>query len=566
MLFFFARSMKNRIKPFIGPLLIAIGFLLVMLSPYIRLRFDLSEEKKFTIAASSIELLRQQDAPIRIKVFLGGNKLPAGFKRMEKALDELLLDLKSNSSQGIEIEKIDVYKEYPDESTRQKIIFELDSLGIPPTNVVNNEDGKQVQQLVFPGVLIEKGDAQIGVLLLKGNKLSSPQQMLNQSVEGMEYEIMQGIAAISETERKKIGFFLDYSHVPAIKQIDLISSLKKRYDLYPVDLAASPTLDGLDAICVIQPDRKFSEADQYKIDQFLVKGGKAIFLLDGIRVDTVANQGLVVTPIDLGLQNLLFRYGIRLNSDLVKDAQLSGTIPLAVGNFGNKPSIELMPWPAFPLLQGNPSSVITRNLDAVYGHFVSSLDSVKGASYLQKTALLKTSPYTQVQQAPATLPFSASGKEFDPKNYVSGSRVIAYLVEGKFVSAFRNRILPSDSLSKSFVGASGIAGGIVIVGDGDVALNGVDLETKRPWGLGFDPFSKHTYANKDFLLNSFHYLLDDGQAMMARNKTVSLRPLDKVKVKSERVYWQWVNLLIPLGFGIIVSALVIWYRKRKFNA
>ena len=565
MLFLFARSMKNRIKPFIGLLLIALGILLVGLSPYIRLRFDLSEEKKFTLSASSIDLLRQQDAPIRIKVFLGGDKLPAGFKRMEKALDELLLDLKMNSSQGIEIEKIDVYEEYPDESARQKIIFQLDSLGIPPTNVVNNEDGKQVQQLVFPGVLIEKGDAQIGVLLLKGNKLSSPQEMLNQSVEGMEYEIMQGIASISQQVRKKIGFFLDYSHVPAIKQIDLISSLKKRYDLYPVDLSASPTLDGLDAICVIQPDRKFSEADQYKIDQFLVKGGKAVFLLDGIRVDTVANQGLVATPIDLGLQNLLFRYGIRVNSDLVKDAQLSGTIPLAVGNFGNKPSIELMPWPAFPLLQGNPSSVITRNLDAVYGHFVSSIDTVKGAPYLQKTALLKTSPYTQVQQAPATLPFSASGKEFDPKNYVAGSRVIAYLVEGKFVSAFRNRILPFDSLSKSFVAASGTAGGIVVVGDGDVALNGVDLETKSPWGLGFDPFSKHTYANKDFLLNSFHYLLDDGQAMMSRNKTVSLRPLDKAKVKSERAYWQWVNLLIPLGFGILVSAVVIWYRKRKYN-
>lgn len=565
MLFLFERSMKNRIKPFIGLLMIAMGILLIGLSPYIRLRFDLSEEKKFTLSASSIESLRQQDAPIRIKVFLVGDKLPAGFKRMEKALDELLLDLKSTSSQGIEIEKIDVYEAYPDESARQKIIFELDSLGIPPTNVVNNEDGKQVQQLVFPGVLIEKGDAQIGVLLLKGNKLSSPQEMLNQSVEGMEYEIMQGIASISQQDRKKIGFFLDYSHVPAIKQIDLISSLKKRYDLYPVDLSASPTLDGLDAICVIQPDRKFSEADQYKIDQFLVKGGKAVFLLDGIRVDTVANQGLVATPIDLGLQNLLFRYGIRLNSDLVKDAQLSGTIPLAVGNFGNKPSIELMPWPAFPLLQGNPISVITRNLDAVYGHFVSSIDTVKGASYLQKTALLKTSPYTQVQQAPATLPFSASGKEFDPKNYVAGSRVIAYLVEGKFVSAFRNRILPFDSLSKSFVATSGNAGGIVVVGDGDVALNGIDLETKSPWGLGFDPFSKHTYANKDFLLNSFHYLLDDGQAMMSRNKTVNLRPLDKVKVKSERAYWQWLNLLIPLGFGILVSAGVIGYRKRKYH-
>ncbi|NBW03511.1 MAG: hypothetical protein EBR87_07360, partial [Cytophagia bacterium] len=215
--------MKNWIKPFLGPLLIAMGILLVGLSPYIRLRFDLSEEKKFTIAASSIELIRQQDAPIRIKVFLGGNKLPAGFKRMEKALNELLLDLKSNSSQGIEIEKIDVYEEYPDESARQKIIFQLDSLGIPPTNVVNNEDGKQVQQLVFPGVLIEKGDAQIGVLLLKGNKLSSPQEMLNQSVEGMEYEIVQAIQSLTDGPRKKIGFFLDHSHVPAVRQLDLIA-------------------------------------------------------------------------------------------------------------------------------------------------------------------------------------------------------------------------------------------------------------------------------------------------------------------------------------------------------
>jgi gliding-associated putative ABC transporter substrate-binding component GldG len=557
--------MKKRIQPFIGYILVAIGLLLLLLSPYIRLRFDLSEEHKFTLSAASVELIRQQDSPIKIQVFLVGNQLPAGFKRMEKALDELLLDLKSYSSQGIEIEKIDLYTEYADESARQKMIFNLDSLGIPPTNVVNNEDGKQVQQLVFPGVLIKKGDLQIGVLLLKGNKLSSPQEILNQSVEGMEYEIMQGIASLSEKARKKIGFFLDYSHVPAIKQIDLISALKKRYDLYPVDLSASPTLDGLDAICVIQPDRKFSEADQYKIDQFIVKGGKAIFLLDGIRVDTVANQGLVATPLDLGLQNLLFRYGIRLNSDLVKDAQLSGTIPLAVGNFGNKPSIELMPWPAFPLLQGNPSSVITRNLDAVYGHFVSSLDTIKGASFIKKTALLKTSPYTQVQQAPATLPFSASGKEFDPKNYVAGSKIISYLLEGKFTSAFRNRILPGDVLSKSFVKESGVAGGIIVVGDGDVALNGIDLQTKGPWGLGFDPFSKHTYANKDFLLNCFHYLLEDGQAMMARNKTVTLRPLDKVKVKAERAYWQWLNLLIPLGFGIMVSAGVIWYRKRKYN-
>ena len=545
---------------------VVAGILLLLVSPYVLIRWDLSEEKKFTLSESTISTLQSLDGPIRIKLYLAGNDLPGGFKRLQKASLDMLRDIQRNSPQTITIETVNIYEEFPDSKAREEQIFLLDSLGLPPTNIVNNEGGKQVQQMVFPGLVIEKGDKQAGVLLLKGNQLATPQEVLNQSVEGLEYEIMQGIQTLTQTDRKKIGFFLDYSKVPAIKQLGLIASLRKSYDLYPVDLSASSTLEGLDAICVIQPDRKFSVDDQYKIDQFLVKGGKGIFFLEGIHIDTIQGQGLVTSVMDVGLNEMLFRYGLRLNANLVKDAQLSGMIPLQVGNFGDKANIQLMPWPAFPLLTGNPSSVITKNLDAIYGRFVSSIDTVSGSSGLKKTALLATSPYTQVQKAPATLPFSSSGKDFDPAQYKSGSQVISYLLEGKFKSIFANRPLPQDSLSKGFVAQGDQHGGLIVVGDGDLALNDIDPSTKGPAGLGYDPFSKHLFANRDFILNAFHYLLDDQSALLARNKDIRLRPLDKAKGQEKRGYYQLLNVAVPVFFGLLISLLVIVYRKRKYAA
>ncbi len=542
------------------------GIILLLASPYFLIRWDLSEEKKFTLSESTISRLQALDGPIRIKLYLAGNDLPGGFKRLQKASLDILHDIRRNSPQSITIETINLYEEFPDSKAREEHIFLLDSLGLPPTNIVNSQGGKQVQQMIFPGLVIEKGDKKAGVLLLKGNQLASPQEVLNQSVEGLEYEIMQGIQTLTQTDRKKIGFFLDYSKVPAIKQLGLIASLRKSYDLYPVDLSASATLEGLDAICVIQPERKFSLDDQYKIDQFLVKGGKGIFFLEGIRVDTIQGQGLVTSVMDVGLDEMLFRYGLRLNANMIKDAQLSGMIPLQVGNFGDKANIQLMPWPAFPLLTGNPTSVITKNLDAIYGRFVSSIDTVSGSSGLKKTALLATSPYTQVQKAPATLPFSSSGKDFDPEQYKSGSQVISYLLEGKFKSIFANRLLPSDSLSTSFIAQGENQGALIIVGDGDLALNDIDPSTKGPAGLGYDPFSKHLFANRDFIMNAFHYLLDDQRALLARNKDIRLRPLDKAKVQEERGFYQLLNVAVPVAFGLLISLLVIVYRKRKYGA
>ncbi|MHA8051354.1 gliding motility-associated ABC transporter substrate-binding protein GldG [Aquirufa sp. ROCK-SH2] len=556
--------MNFKLKNFSWLLYLIIGFLLIGISPLIKLRFDLSEEKKFTISESSIKVLNQLDGPIKVKIYLGGDNLPGGFKRLHHSLVELLEDFKKHSSQDIIIEQIDLYKDYPNEKERQALIFELDSLGIPPTNIVNKEQGKAVSLLVVPGITIEKSDRVIGALLLKGNQLNSPQEILNQSIENLEYEIIQVVHSLENKERKKIGFFLDYSGVPAIKQLDLIASLRKQYDLYPVDLGQSPTLVGLDAFCIIQPNKKFNRLDQFKIDQFLVKGGKGILFLDGTRVDTVQNQGLVFSRIENGLEEMLFHYGLRVNANLVKDAQLCGAIPLEVGNFGNKPSLQLMPWPAFPLLMANPNSVITKNLDAIYAKYPSSIDTISGSN-LKKSILLSTSAFTQTQNAPATLPFSASGKDFDPEKYKSGQKAIAYLLEGQFKSMFKNRIAPDDTLSNYFVENSKQNGALIVVGDGDVPLNSIDPNTKGPMALGFDPFSKHTFANKDFILNAFNYLLDDNKSLLARNKNIQLRPLDKSKIENEKSFWQGLNIIVPILFAAILSLLIILYRKYQFS-
>lgn len=544
--------------------LLILGVLLLLITPYITIKFDLSEEKKFSLSKSSIQIIEQLNSPVKIKVFLDDENTPGGFKRLHKALISTLEELKSNSKVPLQIEQIHIYKEYPTDQDRQNLAFYLDSLGIPPTNVVNNENGKKTQLMVFPGIVIEKDNHVSGALILKGNKLNTSQEILNQSIEGLEYEIIQAIQSIQTDSRKKIGFLLDYSQVPALRQMDLIRAMKKKYDLYPVDLGQSATLEGLDAICLIQPSKPFSTKDVFKIDQFLVKGGKAIFLMDGCKVDTVQQQGLVFTSNESGLEEFFFRNGIRLNSNIIKDAQLSGAIPLIVGNFGDKPNMQLMPWPAFPLVEGNPTNSISKNLDAVYSKFISSIDTF-ATNGLQKTILLSSSKLSKLQKSPATLPFSASGKDFDPKNYTDGSQIAAVLNQGYFQSIFKNRPIPNDALKNYYQEKTSKKGAFILVGDADIALNELDPKSHQPLTLGYDLFSQHTFANKDFIMNAFAYLLDEQQSLMARNKEVKLRPLDKEKITKERSFWQTINLISPLIFAMFIGYLVIFYRKKKYS-
>lgn len=552
--------MKNKIVQFT----LALGFIigLNILANYYFFRIDLTEEGRYTIAPATKNLLENLDGDINIKVYLTGNDIPAGFKRLENAVKETLDEFKIYGGTHISYRFVDLNAEIKDTKLRNQKIFELAQKGIPPTNVVNSEDGKRTQTLLLPGAIITYQDREITTLLLKGNKMSSPQEILNQSYEGVEYQLASAIKALTLQEKKKIGFFTNYTSLPEVNQLSMIGALKKFYNLYPVDLRNSPTLDGLDAICVLKPDQAFTEEDKYKIDQFVMNGGKAVFFVDAVKVDSAAREGNLSTINNLNLDDLLFKYGVRLNHNLIKDAQMCAAIPMDIGNFGDKSNIQLVPWQYFPLINTFGKSPIVKNLDAVYTKYVGSLDTVQ-AQGIEKTPLLMTSQYTQLLSAPAILTYNFASKDLDATQYKGGVQTVGVLLEGKFESLYKNRILPSDPRASTFK-ANGAATKIVVCSDGDIPVNDFDQKNNAPLPLGFDRFSGNTFANRDFVLNTFDYLLDDNGVISARNKVITLRPLDKSALQNERQYWQVVNLVVPMVILVLVGLLLNYSRKRKF--
>jgi ABC-2 type transport system permease protein len=552
--------MKNKLIQILLVVAAVIG--LNVLANRFFFRIDLTEEKRFTINDATKKLLQNLDDEVYVKVYLTGKGIPAGFKRLENAVRETLDEFQIHGGTKIKYAFIDLNTEIKDEKTRNEKIIELAKKGIQPTNVNAKEDGRRTQILVLPGAVITYKDKEIATLLLKGNKTASPQEILNQSYEGVEFQLASAIKTITASQKKKIGIFVNYSRLPAVNQLDLIGALKKNYELYPVDLRQSPTLDGLDAILVMKPDQLFNDDDKYKIDQFIINGGKALFFIDAVKVDSVAREGNMAQVQSVGLEDLLFKYGVRLNPTLIKDAQMCANIPLDVGNFGNKANIQLVPWQYYPLINTFGKSPIVKNLDAVYTKYAGTLDTVR-ANGIIKTPLLMTSQYTQILNAPAIMSYNFANKEMDANQYKAGVQTVGVLLEGKFESLFKNRILPSDPRVATFK-SEGKASKIVICSDGDIPVNDFDKKQNTPLPLGFDKYSGNTYANKDFVLNAIDYLLDDNGVISARNKEVVLRPLDKVALQDEREYWQGINLIIPIVVLVLAGLLKGYLRKRRY--
>jgi gliding-associated putative ABC transporter substrate-binding component GldG len=279
-------------------------------------------------------------------------------------------------------------------------------------------------------------------------------------------------------------------------------------------------------------------------------------------VDSLAQEGSLAQPNNLNLENLLFKYGVRLNTNLVKDYQMCAAIPLVVGNMGNNPNLELVPWAYYPLINNFGKSPIVRNLDAIYIKYGGSIDTVK-ANGIIKTPLLMTSQYTQVLTAPALISYNAARKEFDPNLYRQGQKMLGVLLEGRFLSLFNNQILPSDPRATLFKNQDKPSK-ILVVADGDLPTNEFDKRQNVPMPLGFDQYSGQTFANKDFVMNAVDYLLDENGVITARNKEVKLRPLDKIETTQNRSYWQVLNLALPVGLVLFVGVLMQWLRKRRY--
>jgi ABC-2 type transport system permease protein len=526
-------------------------------------RIDLTEEKRFSIKGPTKELLRQLDDKVYVEVYLDG-ELNASFRRLQKSIRETLEEFRIYSDDKIQFVFTDPSTAMSQQA-RNEFMQELAQKGITPTNVVDPKGGQVTEKIIFPGALISYAGFETGITFLKGNKALTAEEKINQSIEGIEYALANALKNMISTDRKKVGFVTRHGELDSLDVASFKNSLLESYDLFEVDFTKNKSLDRYNALIIAKPTRSFSQQDKFKLDQYIMKGGRVLFLLDKLEVnmDSVSIPGYAAFPYNLNLDDQLFKYGVRLNLDLIQDRS-AGPYPVVTGEVDGKPQMQLMDWPFFPLINRYSDHPVTRNLDAVVTRFVSSIDTVK-AQGVRKTPLLFTSQYSRTVSAPVQVNINDLRKNLKPENFSQSFLPVGYLLEGKFTSLFKNRFMPDDVEQGSFIDGS-IDTKIIVIADGDIARNDVNPRSGQPQQLGFDPFLRYNFANTEFLMNAVAYLVQEDGIIEARTKEVKIRPLDKEKAGSEKFKWQIINIALPLFILILYGIVRSGLRKRKYSS
>jgi ABC-2 type transport system permease protein len=544
-------------------LLLANGIVLVLLinvvSSQFFYRLDLTEEKRYSIKEPTQQALKTIDDDVYIEVYLEG-EINAEFRRFQKAIRETLEEFRIYSNDKIHYKFINPSQAIS-EKARSEFMMDLASKGIQPTNVVDKQNGQRIEKLIFPGAVISYGTREVGVMLLKGNKATTPEEEINQSIEGIEYELANAIYKLTTLDHKRIGLVKGHGELDGLHIESFTRVLAEVYDTFSVNLSRS-NLNDFDALVIAKPTQSFTSVDKYALDQYIMHGGSVLILMDKLEatMDSASRKDYFAFPYDVNLDDQLFKYGLRLNMNLIQDRN-SAKYPIITGQVGNKPKIQLMDWPFFPLVNRYADHPITRNLDAVVTKFVSTMDTVKAAG-VKKTPLLFSSPYSRTITAPVNVTVNEVRKNLSVEQFTN-SFPLAYLLEGTFTSLYKNRFLPEGVDKKAFKEQSKPTK-VIVIADGDLVRNDINPRTQEPQPLGFDPFSKYTFANQELLINMLSYLTDENGLIRARNKEVKIRPLDQEKIVGEKIKWQIINIVFPLVLLIAYGIIRAVIRKKRY--
>ncbi|UPL50460.1 gliding motility-associated ABC transporter substrate-binding protein GldG [Hymenobacter sublimis] len=542
-----------------------VGLLLLnFLAGLFFFRLDLTEEKRYTMSGATRQLLSGLKQPVTVTVYLDGD-FPPAFRRLQQSVRETLNEMQVYGGANLHYVFVDP-SAAGTEKARNEYYQALFKKGLRPTNLGATENGKRTEKIIFPWATVAAGGKEQQVLLLRGNQAAPSDVRLNQSIEGLEYELASAIRKLNPGSRKRIGVVEGHGELSNQEAGDLIGSLSQFYDVFRVNLAQSRPQDlrTLSALIVAKPAGAYAEPEKFKLDQFVTQGGSALFFVDAMRVnlDSANRGGMLSFPQPLGLDDLLFKYGVRINPDLLLDLN-SGVIPMVTGTLGDKPKVEPMPWQFYPLINNFSQHPITRNLDAVYTKFVSSIDTVKAVG-IRKTPLLFTSRYTRVLPSPVPVNLNDARLEPDPKLYKAQFKPVGYLLEGQFRSLYANRAEPGTTRYQPATSPLAKPAKVLVISDGDFVRNEVDPKTGRPFRLGFDRLANTEFANRELVLNAVDYMLDESGLIAVRGKQITLRPLDKLRVVEERRRWQLLNLVVPLALLGLFGVVRAWRRKRRY--
>jgi len=531
---------------------------------------DLTEEKRFTLTKPTKALLNDLKDRVYVRILLDGD-FPAGFKRLQTATREVLDDFRAVSGY------VDYQFENPSRGSVEEVNERRKALaddGIIPFNLRVADMGETSQQLIYPVAIFHYGSRKTVVKLLENNSPTlTPDEVINNSVSLLEYKFANAIKKLRSPKRPVILFTRDHGELNELQTADLERSLQQFYDTDRISLDSVVQLPASECALLIiaKPIRAFSEKDKFKIDQYVMDGGRVLWLLDQLNasLDSLGRSGkFVATPYDLKLDDLLFKYGVRLNADVVVDMQCT-KIPLQIGQVGNEPQYQLFDWYYHIAAQPESRHPVVKNLDRVEFRFASTMDTLRTKTPIQKSVLLRSSKYSRMQFNPVELSFEILKFDPDPAKFDKGPQNLAVLLEGKFPSAFENRVSQEMLSGMKKLGmefkSSSAPTRMIVVSDGDIAANFVrDPVKKLTLPLGFNRFENTTYANKDFILNSVEYLIEPNGVIEARAKEVKLRLLDSVRAKNEQGFWRGLNLALPLLFLAAFGWLFNWLRKRKY--
>lgn len=552
-------------KSFVSVLKIVVALVaLNVLGSFFYARFDLTEDKRFTLSEPAVEVAQKFDGPVVVDVLLEG-KIPAEFTKLKVETVQLL---KSFNTKNKNIQ-YNLVNPLEDESQSQQTIADLQRIGLTPANVTIEEGGKVSQELVFPWAMVNYRNQTVKVPLLKNKLGSTMEERINNSVQQLEYAFADAFTKLSLDEKKRIAVIKGNGELDDVFIADYLTSIRDYYNIGAITLdsvASNPQnvldqLKNFDLALIAKPTEAFSDEEKYVMDQFIVGGGKSIWLIDQVamEVDSIFQGGGSALAIqrNLNLNDFFFKYGIRINPVLVNDLYFT-QIVLASGD-GNDSQYNPVPWYYNPMVFSQNNHPINTNIEAVRYQFASAMDVLEND--YQKTVLLQSSPLSKTEGVPRQIGLDILQNPPDKASYINGNQPLAVLVEGKFTSVFKNRVKPTTLKSTIEQGAENK---MIVISDGDVIKN--QLRNGMPLELGYDKWTNSSYGNKEFLINCINYLLDDTGLINIRNKRVSIPLLDIEKVAAEKTKWQLVNIGIPVFLTLIFGVFFSMYRKRKFAA
>lgn len=551
-------------------LVTGILIFIYILGQWIYTSVDATEERRFTLAPATRDLLENLDEPIYIRVLLDG-KFPAGFKRLQESTEDILRRFSHISP------KIEYNFDNPNEGSIEEVNErrqQLATQGLIPTQLRVTDVSGASSQYIYPFAIINYGSRSIPVSLLQDDIPGADKDVIiNNSISLLEYKIADGIQKIKQKGQKLIAFSTGQGELTQLQTASIEKDLRNSYAINRLNLDSVIQIPAdVKVLIIAKPTQTFTEAQLFMLDQYVMNGGRLIMLLDPLIVslDSInQNKYYIPPPADLGLDPLLFKFGARVNPDLVLDLQ-STRIPMVVGMQGDKVQQELFPWYYHPLISSTSDHPITKGLDRIQLEFPSSIDTILTKSATRKTYLLQSSQYSRTQLTPVRLTFDILREPPDPKLFNKGPQNFAVMLEGKFESMFQNRLTSAqhEVLRKAgleFKPTSTDAK-VLVVTDGDIIKNLVNSTTGEIAPLGYNKYENTTFTgNRDFILNALEYMIDESGVLEARSKDIKLRLLNTVKANEESLRWQLINILGPLLLIMVIGLAYQFFRKKKFG-